>query len=58
MKKTIITLDGHSGCGKSTLDKLLAKELNFLYIDTGASYRAIYLFFLETNKILKTRQLN
>ena len=58
MRKTIITLDGHSGCGKSTLAKLLAKELNFLYIDTGAMYRAISLFFLETNQILKNGKLN
>jgi len=58
MKKTIITLDGHSGCGKSTLAKLLAKELNFLYIDTGAMYRAISLFFLESNQILKNGKLN
>ena len=57
MKKTIITLDGHSGCGKSTLAKLLAKELNFLYIDTGAMYRAISLFFLESNQILKNGKL-
>jgi cytidylate kinase len=58
MNKTIITLDGHSGCGKSTLAKLLAKELNFLYIDTGAMYRAISLFFLESNQILKNGKLN
>ena len=58
MKKTIITLDGHSGCGKSTLAKLLAKELNFLYIDTGAMYRAISLFFLKSNQILKSGKLN
>ena len=58
MKKTIITLDGHSGCGKSTLAKLLAKELNFLYIDSGAMYRAISVFFLESNKILKNGKLN
>ena len=58
MKKTIITLDGYSGCGKSTLAKLLAKELNFLYIDTGAMYRAISLFFLESNQILKNGKLN
>ena len=58
MRKTIITLDGHSGCGKSTLAKLLAKELNFLYIDTGAMYRAISLFFLESNQILKNGKLN
>jgi len=58
MKKIIITLDGHSGCGKSTLAKLLAKELNFLYIDTGAMYRAISLFFLESNQILKNGKLS
>jgi len=58
MKKTIITLDGHSGCGKSTLAKLLAKKLNFLHIDTGAMYRAISLFFLESNQILKNGKLN
>ena len=58
MKKTIITLDGHSGCGKSTLAKLLAKELNFLHIDTGAMYRAISLFFLESNQILKNGKLS
>ena len=58
MRKTIITLDGHSGCGKSTLAKLLAKELNFLYIDSGAMYRAISLFFLESNQILKNGKLN
>ena len=58
MKNTIITLDGHSGCGKSTLAKSLAKELNFLYIDTGAMYRAISLFFLESNKILNNLELS
>ena len=58
MKKTIITLDGHSGCGKSTLAKLLAKELNFLYIDTGAMYRAISLFLLESNQVLKNGKLS
>lgn len=57
MKKTIITLDGHSGCGKSSLAKLLAKELNFLYIDTGAMYRAISLFLLESNQVLKNGKL-
>jgi cytidylate kinase len=40
------------------LAKLLAKELNFLYIDTGAMYRAISLFFLESNQILKNGKLN
>ena len=58
MKKTVSTLDGHSGCGKSTLAKLIAKELNFIYIDTGAMYRAISLFFLESNQILKNGKLS
>jgi cytidylate kinase len=57
MKNTVITIDGHSGCGKSTLAKYLAKKLNFLYIDTGAMYRAISLFFLESDFILKNGNL-
>ena len=52
MKKIIITIDGHSGCGKSTLAKSLARKLNFLYIDSGAMYRAISLFFERSNFIL------
>lgn len=54
MKKIIITIDGHSGCGKSTLAKLIARKLNFLYIDSGAMYRAITLFFNQSNFILKS----
>ena len=41
MKKIIITIDGWSSCGKSTLAKQLAKALNYVYIDSGAMYRAI-----------------
>ena len=41
MKKVIIAIDGPSGAGKSTVGKMLAKELGYLYIDTGAMYRAI-----------------
>lgn len=47
MKKIIITIDGWSSCGKSTLAKQLAKELNYIYIDSGAMYRAITLYFLR-----------
>lgn len=43
----IITLDGHSACGKSTLAKMLSSHLGYKYIDTGAMYRAITLFFFE-----------
>jgi CMP/dCMP kinase len=47
--KIIIAIDGPSSCGKSTLAKDLAKELNYKYIDTGAMYRAITLYFLRNN---------
>ncbi len=48
-KKIIITIDGWSSCGKSTLAKQLAKELGYVYVDSGAMYRAITLFFLRNN---------
>lgn len=47
MKKIIITLDGFSSCGKSTLARQLANELNYVFIDSGAMYRAITLHFLR-----------
>lgn len=47
--KLIITIDGFSSCGKSTLAKQLAKKLNYTYIDSGAMYRAITLYFLRNN---------
>lgn len=47
MRKIIITIDGFSSCGKSTLAKQMAKELNYVYIDSGAMYRAITLYFLR-----------
>jgi cytidylate kinase len=49
MKKIIITIDGWSSCGKSTLAKQLAKVLGYVYIDSGAMYRAITLYFLRNN---------
>ncbi len=48
-EKLIITIDGWSSCGKSTLAKQLAKKLDYLYIDSGAMYRAITLYFLRNN---------
>jgi len=48
-KKIIIAIDGWSSCGKSTLAKELAKELNYLYVDSGAMYRAITLYFLRNH---------
>lgn len=48
-RKIIITIDGWSSCGKSTLAKQLAKQLNYVYIDSGAMYRAITLYFLRNH---------
>ena len=48
-KKITIAIDGWSSCGKSTLAKELAKELGFIYVDSGAMYRAITLFFLRNH---------
>lgn len=47
-----IAIDGYSSCGKSTLAKAIAKELNYIYTDTGAMYRAVGLFALQ-NKLVK-----
>ncbi len=47
MKKIVIAIDGHSSCGKSTLAKDLALKLGFAYIDSGAMYRAVTLYFLR-----------
>ena len=49
----IIAIDGPAGAGKSTVAKILAKSLGFLYIDTGAMYRAIALFAMQNNFISK-----
>ena len=49
MDKVIIAIDGYSSCGKSTLAKQIAVRLNYVYIDTGAMYRAITLFAIRNN---------
>lgn len=49
MKKIIIAIDGFSSCGKSTLAKQLAKKLNYVFVDSGAMYRAITLYFLRNH---------
>lgn len=49
MTKITIAIDGHSSCGKSTMAKKLAKELGYVYVDTGAMYRAITLYALRNN---------
>ena len=47
--KIIIAIDGFSSCGKSTLAKAMAKALEYVFVDTGAMYRAIALYFLRNN---------
>ncbi|PST81726.1 (d)CMP kinase [Pedobacter yulinensis] len=45
----VVAIDGYSSCGKSTLAKALAKTLNFIYVDSGAMYRAVTLYFLRNH---------
>lgn len=47
MKKITIAIDGHSSCGKSTMAKNLAREIGYIYVDTGAMYRSVTLFALN-----------
>lgn len=49
MNKIIVTIDGYSSCGKSTLAKALASALNYVFVDSGAMYRAITLYFLRNH---------
>lgn len=51
MKKIVIAIDGFSSTGKSTVAKELAKKLNYIYVDTGAMYRAVTYFALQNNLI-------
>lgn len=51
MKKITIAIDGHSSCGKSTMAKKLAKDLNYIYVDTGAMYRAVTLYAMQHDMI-------
>lgn len=51
MKKIIVAIDGFSSTGKSTLAKQLAKQLGYVYVDTGAMYRAVALFAMQNNCI-------
>ena len=55
--KINIAIDGYSSCGKSTVAKALARQLNYVYIDTGAMYRAVSLFALQ-NGYIKNEELN
>lgn len=49
MKKITIAIDGFSSCGKSTMAKDLAKEIGYIYVDTGAMYRSVTLYALRNN---------
>lgn len=50
MKKITIAIDGPAGSGKSTTARLVAEQLGYIYIDTGAMYRAVTLYWLRSNK--------
>ena len=52
-KKIIIAIDGFSSTGKSTIAKQLAKHLNYIYVDTGAMYRAVTLYAMQNDIIDK-----
>lgn len=52
MKKIVIAIDGFSSCGKSTMAKDLARAIHYIYVDTGAMYRAVTLFALR-NRLLQ-----
>lgn len=56
-KKIVIAIDGHSSCGKSTVAKELAKLLGYIYLDSGAMYRAVTLFALR-NKLAANGSVN
>ena len=45
----VVAIDGYSSCGKSTLAKAIAKKLHFIYVDSGAMYRAVTLYFLRNH---------
>jgi cytidylate kinase len=51
MNKITIAIDGHSSCGKSTMAKDLAREIGYVYIDTGAMYRAVTLFCIQNGLV-------
>lgn len=53
-KKLVIAIDGYSSCGKSTFAKAIAAELKYIYIDSGAMYRAVTLFCMRKGLIGKT----
>ena len=57
MKKITIAVDGYSSCGKSTMAKDLAREIGYIYIDSGAMYRAVTLYCIE-NSLVDGKEIN
>lgn len=55
-KNLVVAIDGYSSCGKSTLAKALAKKLGFIYIDSGAMYRAITLHFIRNHTDISSEE--
>ena len=55
--KVVIAIDGYSSCGKSTFAKLIARKIKYIYVDSGAMYRAVALFCLQNN-IYENKILN
>lgn len=58
MKKITIAIDGYSSCGKSTMAKDLAREISYVYVDTGAMYRAVTLFALRNGLFVEDGSLD
>ena len=58
MKKITIAIDGFSSCGKSTMAQMLAKEVGYIYVDTGAMYRAVTLFAMRNGMIAPNGEVN
>ena len=55
-QKIIIAIDGHASCGKSTLAKTVAKNLQYIYLDSGAMYRAVTLYVIENNVNIRDKK--
>lgn len=58
MKNITIAIDGPAGAGKSTIAKLLAEKLNYVYIDTGAMYRAVTYLFLQSKRTFNETEIS
>ncbi len=58
MKKITIAIDGHSSCGKSTMAKDLARRIGYIYVDTGAMYRAVTLYAMRQGLFSETGEID